>query len=76
MMSKPIENKVFMFMHCEGIRYMGFLSFDDPPKWLDTPILLLTAYPEHSQGKTSNVCRSQSITTNQSLVLKARHEHW
>jgi hypothetical protein len=29
MMSNLIDNKVFMFMQCEGLRYMGFLSFDD-----------------------------------------------
>jgi hypothetical protein len=27
--SNLINNKIFMFMQCEGLRYMGFLSFDD-----------------------------------------------
>ncbi len=30
MMSDLIDNKVFMFMKCEGLRYMGFIGFDDP----------------------------------------------
>ena len=29
MMSKLIDNKVFIFMRCEGFRYMGFMGFDD-----------------------------------------------
>jgi hypothetical protein len=29
MMSRLIDNKIFMFMQCEGLRYMGFMSFDD-----------------------------------------------
>ena len=28
-MSKLIDNKVFMFMTLDGVRYMGFLAFDD-----------------------------------------------
>ena len=31
MMSHRINDKVFMFMQHEGLRYMGFMSFDDPP---------------------------------------------
>ena len=29
MMSNLIDNKIFLFMHCEGLRYMGFMGFDD-----------------------------------------------
>jgi hypothetical protein len=29
MMTELIDNKVFMFMQCEGLRYMGFIGFDD-----------------------------------------------
>jgi hypothetical protein len=29
MVSKLVDNKVFMFMQCEGLRYMGFMCFDD-----------------------------------------------
>jgi hypothetical protein len=31
LMSNLVDNKVFIFMQCEGLRYMGFMSFDDPP---------------------------------------------
>jgi hypothetical protein len=30
LMSKLIDNKVFMFIQYQGFRYMGFLGFDDP----------------------------------------------
>jgi hypothetical protein len=30
MMSDLIDNKVFMFMQYQGLRYMGFMGFDDP----------------------------------------------
>jgi hypothetical protein len=30
MMSDLMNNKVFMFMQCDGLRYMGFMAFDDP----------------------------------------------
>jgi hypothetical protein len=29
MMSELIDNKVFMFMQHQGLRYMGFMCFDD-----------------------------------------------
>jgi hypothetical protein len=29
MMTDPIKNKVFMWIQWEGVRYVGFLSFDD-----------------------------------------------
>ena len=29
MMSELIDNKVFMFMQHDGLRYMGFMCFDD-----------------------------------------------
>jgi hypothetical protein len=29
MMTKLVDNKVFMFMQCEGLRYLGFMCFDD-----------------------------------------------
>jgi hypothetical protein len=31
MMSNLVNDKVFMFMQHEGLRYMGFMVFDDPP---------------------------------------------
>jgi hypothetical protein len=31
MMSSLIDNKVFMFMQYQSLRYMGFMGFDDPP---------------------------------------------
>jgi hypothetical protein len=31
MMSDLVNNKVFMFMQYQGLRYMGFMVFDDPP---------------------------------------------
>jgi hypothetical protein len=31
MMSNLIDNKIFLFMQCEGLRYMGFMGFDDLP---------------------------------------------
>ena len=31
MMSDLIDNKVFMFIEYQGLRYMGFMGFDDPP---------------------------------------------
>jgi hypothetical protein len=31
MIGDPIDNKIFMFMQHEGLRYMGFMVFDDPP---------------------------------------------
>jgi hypothetical protein len=30
MMSDLIDNKVFMFIQHGGLRYMGFMGFDDP----------------------------------------------
>ena len=30
-MSELIDNKVFMFIEYQGLRYMGFMFFDDPP---------------------------------------------
>lgn len=40
MMSNLVDNKVFMFMQYEGLRYMGFLSFDDAGVCSDIYILL------------------------------------
>jgi hypothetical protein len=31
LMSNLVDNKLFIFMQCEGLRYMGFMNFDDPP---------------------------------------------
>jgi hypothetical protein len=31
LMSNLVDDKVFIFMQCEGLRYMGFMSFIDPP---------------------------------------------
>jgi hypothetical protein len=30
LMSKLIDNKIFVFIQYQGFRYMGFLGFDDP----------------------------------------------
>jgi hypothetical protein len=40
MISELMDNKIFMFMQCEGLRYMGFLSFDDTRFRSDIYILL------------------------------------
>jgi hypothetical protein len=40
MISELIDNKVFMFMQCEGLRYMGFFSFDDARFCSDIYVLL------------------------------------
>jgi hypothetical protein len=39
-MSNLIDNKVFMFMQCDGLRYMGFMSFDDARLCSDIYFLL------------------------------------
>jgi hypothetical protein len=31
LMSNLVDDKVFISMQCEGLRYMGFMSFGDPP---------------------------------------------
>ena len=29
LVSQLNDNKIFMFMHCDGFRYMGLMAFDD-----------------------------------------------
>jgi hypothetical protein len=39
-MSELIDNKVFMFMQHDGLRYMGFMCFDEAKICSDIYILL------------------------------------
>lgn len=56
LVSELIDNKVFMFIKYQGLRYMGFIGFDDPAFCSQIRTLLRASKAARSMKLPTSIC--------------------